>query len=68
MLAPGVDGHLLDDVLRQRRDLSRRRDVVGVTQPESAVGAFAARVNAALLQSYVVIECLKNHKKVSRVE
>ena len=58
VLAPGVDGHFLDDVLRQRRDLSRRRNVVGVTQPESAVGALTARVDAALLWSFVATEHL----------
>ena len=58
MLATGVDGHFLDDVLRQRRDLSRRRDVVRVTQPKAAVGALATGVNAALLWSFVATEHL----------
>ena len=49
MFAAGVDGDLLDDVLRQRRDLPRRRHVVRVAQPQAAVGALAARVHAALL-------------------
>ena len=58
VLAPGVDGHFLDDVLRQRRDLPRRRDVVGVSKSESAVGALTAGVNAPLLRSFAITEYL----------
>jgi hypothetical protein len=52
MLPAGMDGDFFDDILRQNRHLTWRRNVVAVRQSKPAIGAFAAGVNPALLRRF----------------